>query len=368
MRITRIGLYKLKIPLKEPFITSLGVDTDALNIVVKIETDSGLIGFGECSPYMPINGESQDTCYQVGQYFAKVLLGKDPLQIEAGIQAMDSVIYGNYSIKSAFDMALYDIAAQHANQPLWKFLGGQHKQDIYTDYTVSIGTPEKMAMDAKKIQEQGYPAIKVKLGKNGKEDVKRIAAIRDAVGKQIPLRIDANQGWTVQEAIETLQALAPFDIQHCEEPISRHLYMDLPKVREQSPIPIMADESCGNHHEAARLIALQACDYFNIKLGKAGGIFNGLKIVALAEKANLHLQVGAMIESRLAMTAFAHFACSSPAIVHYDFDTALMFREDPVEGGIQYAPNGHIKLSTSPGLGARIQESWLAQMEQIHFA
>jgi L-alanine-DL-glutamate epimerase-like enolase superfamily enzyme len=130
----------------------------------------------------------------------------------------------------------------------------------------------------------------------------------------------------------------------------------------------MADESCGNHHEAARLIALQACDYFNIKLGKAGGMFNGLKIVALAEKANLHLQVGAMIESRLAMTAFAHFACSSPAIVHYDFDTALMFREDPVEGWIQYAPNGHIKLSTSPGIGARIQESWLAQMEQIHFA
>jgi len=295
---------------------------------------------------MPINGESQDTCYQVGQYFAKVLLGKDPLQIEAGIQTMDSVIYGNYSIKSAFDMALYDIAAQHANQPLWKFLGGQHKQDIYTDYTVSIGTPEKMALDAKKIQDQGYPAIKIKLGKNGKEDVKRIAAIRDAVGKQIPLRIDANQGWTVQEAIETLQALAPFEIQHCEEPISRHLYMDLPKVHEQSPIPIMADECCGNHHDAARLIAIKA----------------------LAEKANLHLQVGAMIESRLAMTAFAHFACCSPAIVHYDFDTALMFREDPVEGGIQYAPNGHIQVPTTPGLGARIQESWLAQMEQIHFA
>lgn len=174
MRITRIGLYKLKIPLKEPFITSLGVDTDALNVVVKIETDSGLIGFGECSPYMPINGESQDTCYQVGQYFAKVLLGNDPLQIEAGIHAMDSVIYGNYSIKSAFDMALYDIAAQHANQPLWKFLGGQHKQDIYTDYTVSIGAPDKMALDAKKIQEQGYPAIKVKLGKNGKKMSKEL--------------------------------------------------------------------------------------------------------------------------------------------------------------------------------------------------
>ena len=169
----------------------------------------------------------------------------------------------------------------------------------------------------------------------------------------------------MQEAIETLQALAPFEIQHCEEPISRHLYIDLPKVHEQSPIPIMADECCGNHHDAARLIAIKACDYFNIKLGKAGGIFTGLKIVALAEKANLHLQVGAMIESRLAMTAFAHFACCSPAIIHYDFDTALMFREDPVEGGIQYAPNGHIQVPATPGLGARIAENWLLSMENI---
>jgi len=368
MRICRISLYKLKIPLKEPFITSLGVDTDALNVVVKLETDSGLIGFGECSPYMPINGESQDTCYQVGQYFAQVLLHKDPLQIEACILEMEKVIYANYSIKSAFDMALYDLAAQEANQPLWKYLGGQHKQDIYTDYTVSIGTPEKMALDAKKIQDQGYLAIKVKLGKKGEEDVRRIASIRQAVGNQIPLRIDANQGWTLQEAIETLQALAPFDIQHCEEPISRHFYMDLPKVRQQSPIPIMADESCGTDHDAARLISLQACDYFNIKLGKSGGIFTGLKIVALAEKANLQLQVGAMIESRLAMTAFAHFACCSPSILHYDFDTALMLREDPVEGGIQYATNGQIQVPTAPGLGARIREGWLAQMEQIHFS
>ncbi|MFZ1329261.1 MAG: dipeptide epimerase, partial [Chitinophagaceae bacterium] len=112
--IQQVELYKLSIPLKEPFVTSLGTDVSADNVLVKIITNRGIIGFGECSPYMPINGESQDTCYMVGQYFAKALKGKDPLQIEDCINLMDKIIYGNTSIKSAFDIALYDIASQYA--------------------------------------------------------------------------------------------------------------------------------------------------------------------------------------------------------------------------------------------------------------
>jgi L-alanine-DL-glutamate epimerase-like enolase superfamily enzyme len=368
MKITRVSLYKLAIPLKEPFITSLGVDTDALNVVVKIETDAGLIGFGECSPYMPINGESQETCYSVGQYFAQVLLDKNPLHIEEATQLMDSVIYANNSIKSAFDIALHDIAAQAAGQPLWKFLGGDDTQKIVTDYTVSIGEPAKMAADAQWILAQGYPAIKVKLGQDGTKDVERIRAIRAAVGNEVPLRIDANQGWSVPEAITTLQALAAFGIQHCEEPIARHLYTELPRIKKESPISIMADESCGDPYDAARLIAIDACDYFNIKIGKAGGLFKGKKIIALADQAGIKMQVGAMIESRLAMTAFAHFACCSPGIVHFDFDTALMFKEDPVSGGIIYGEQGTVQLPTTIGLGASIAEEWLSKMESIQFS
>lgn len=367
MRITKISLYKLCIPLKEPFITSLGQDNDARNVVVKIETDLGIVGFGECSPYMPINAESQETCYAVGQYFAKGLLGKDPLDISECLRIMDAVIYANNSIKSAFDIALHDIAAQQAGQPLWQFIGGTKNKTIITDYTVSIGEPQKMAADAVHILSQGYPAIKVKLGKNGKKDVERMKAIRAAVGNEIPLRIDANQGWEVEEAIETLNALAPLDIQHCEEPIARWNYLQLPRIRKESPIPIMADESCGDDHDAARLIALDACQYFNIKLGKSGGIYRGLKMVRLAEKAGIHVQVGAMIESRLAMSAFAHFALSSPSIVHFDFDTALMFKEDPVSGGIRYEKNGVVSVPDTPGLGATISTDWLEKMEQTHF-
>jgi L-alanine-DL-glutamate epimerase-like enolase superfamily enzyme len=363
--IQQIELYKLSIPLIEPFITSLGTDYTADNVLVRIHTKEGIIGFGECSPYMPINGESQETCMVVGELFAKALIGHNALDIEGAVKLMDSIIYANGSIKSAFDIALYDIASQHAGVPLYKFIGGKNDKTIITDYTVSLAEPEVMAVQALKILSQGYPAIKVKLGKDGKKDVVRMKAIRAAVGPAIPLRIDANQGWNVEEAIETLKALAPLDIQHCEEPIPRWNYLSLPRVKKESPIPIMADECCGDDHDAERLIALDACDYFNIKLGKSGGIFKALKMARLAEAAGLHLQIGAMIESRLAMTAFAHFALSSPNIVHFDFDTALMLREDPVTGGIVYKENGVVEVPEAIGLGATISEEWLGKWEKV---
>jgi L-alanine-DL-glutamate epimerase-like enolase superfamily enzyme len=314
---------------------------------------------------MSINGESVDTCLAVARYFGELLKGKNALAIEECVVAMDRLIYGNSSVKSAFDMALYDIASQNAGLPLYKFLGGENNKTIVTDYTVSIGDPKKMAEDAVKIQNEGYPAIKIKLGNNGDTDVKRIKAIREAVGDTIPLRIDANQGWSVEEAIRTLRALAEYDIQHCEEPIPRWAFMRLPEVRKASPIPIMSDESCGDHHDVERLIALEACDYFNIKLGKSGGLFKALKMVRLAEKADIHLQVGAFMESRLAMTAFAHFSLCSPSIVHFDFDTALMFVEDPVTGGIKYENNGVVKVPEGPGLGATISQEWLEKLDNV---
>jgi L-Ala-D/L-Glu epimerase len=365
LTIRHTELYQLSIPLIEPFITSLGKDDAAQNVLVKIVTEEGITGFGECSPYMPINSESQETCFIVGQYFARALKGKNPLQIADCIQLMDTIIYANNSIKSAFDMALYDIAAQLAGVPLYQFIGGKNNKKITTDYTVSIGDASKMAADAVKIKQQGYPAIKVKLGKHGPTDVERMKAIRVAVGDEIPLRIDANQGWAVEEAIETLRALAPLHIQHCEEPIARWNYLQLPRIKKESPIPIMADECCGDEHDAERLIQLNACDYMNIKLGKSGGIFKALKMARMAEAAGIHLQVGAMLESRLAMTAFAHFALCSPNIVHYDFDTALMFSADPVTGGIVYEKNGVVKVPETIGLGATIEESWLKEMVKV---
>lgn len=367
LTIRQVELYRIFIPLNEPFIISLGPIHNAENVLVIIRTEQGPVGYGECSPFMSINGESAGTCMVVGGYFAQLLKGKNALDLEQHIDAMDKLIYGNSSIKSAFDMALYDLAAQHAGLPLYQFLSGKNDKLITTDYTVSIGAPEKMAADAVKIKEAGYPAIKIKVGSNGAMDVERIRLIREAVGDEIPLRIDANQGWSFEEAITTLQAMAVYNIEHCEEPIPRWAILDLPAVRKQSPVKIMSDESCGDHHDAERLIRLGACDYMNIKLGKSGGIFKAIKMVELATAAGMHLQVGAFMESRLAMTAFAHFALCSPMITHYDFDTALMFSTDPVTGGIIYGKNGVITVPETAGLGATIEPAALAGFDKLIF-
>jgi L-Ala-D/L-Glu epimerase len=282
LQIIQTELYKLSIPLKEPFVISLGTIHNVENVIVVIRTNKGIAGFGECSPFMTINGENQSTCFIVGQYLAKALKGKDPLDIEGCMNVMDKIIYGNTSIKSAFDIAMHDIAAQYAGVPLYKFLGGEKNKILITDYTVSIGDPQKMATDALKIKHAGFPVIKVKLGEDEKSDVARVQAIRKAIGKKIPVRIDANQGWDVKTAIKTLQALKDYNIQFCEEPIPRWDFMNLGKVKRKSPIPVMADESCSDHHDAKRLIRLGACDMFNLKLGKSSGLLKAQKIIALA--------------------------------------------------------------------------------------
>jgi len=363
--IQSVGIYKLIIPLKEPFVISLGAQYNAESIIVVIKTENDFTGYGECSPYMSINGESVETCFIVAQYFAKVLKGKNALDIKECVDVMGKTIYGNNSIKSAFDMALYDISAQHAQLPLYKFLEGRNNKILVTDYTVSLGEAKKMADDAAKYKVQGFPVIKVKLGESTGKDAERIHLIREAVGYEIPLRIDANQGWDVKTAIATLKELERYTIQYCEEPIARWDFMRLRKVRKKSKIPIMADESCCDHHDAKRLIQLKACDMLNIKLGKSGGIYDALKIISLADKAKLQMQVGAFMESRLGMTAFAHLALCSDNILHCDFDTPLMFTEDPVSGGLTYHENGVVKVPEVPGLGAWIEEDYLNKLEKI---
>ncbi len=363
--IEKIGIYKMQLPLHEPFVISLGPQDNADNIVIVINTDKGITGYGECSPYMNINGESIDTCFIVAQYIATVLKGLDALNIAACIAAMNKTIYANNSIKSAFDMALYDIAAKHANQPLYLFLGGHKNKAIITDMTVGLGTTEKMAADAAKFKAKGFQFIKVKLGETTQKDVARIAAIRKEIGDDIPLRIDANQGWDVPTAIVTLQALEPYNIEHCEEPIVRWDYMRLPLIRKATTIKLMADESCSDSHDAAKLAQLKACDYFNIKMGKSGGIFDALQIVKVAQDNQMKLQVGGFMESRLATTAFAHFSLASDAIVHFDFDTPLMIAEDPVQGGMQYKPNGLVEIDDTPGHGAFIPDAYLQKLKSV---
>ena len=363
--ITRVDVIKLNIPYKEPFVISLGVIPAATNVVVRIYASNGLVGIGECAPFVYIVGETQETVYELSKQVGRLLLNKNPFEIEKRLREIDRAVKGNPTMKSAFDMALYDLLAKEANLPLYKLLGGSNSREVFTDMTISIGTPEKMASDALAFQSDGFPAIKVKLGTTLKEDVARIKAIREAVGMDYPVRIDANQGWDPVTAIKTLKALERYDIEHCEEPVAHWNSREMARVRQHSPIPIMADESLFDHHDAYRLASTGACDFFNIKFSKSGGINTALKILAVAEASGIKCQVGCMSESRYALTALMHLVMASNQIVHFDMDSSLMLAGDPVKGGINYRGHGKWELDDLPGIGADFDPVILDQMEKM---
>jgi L-alanine-DL-glutamate epimerase-like enolase superfamily enzyme len=365
LKIRAVELYHVPRKLRKPFVTSLGYNEYAQSVYVKIITDSELVGYGECTPSPYINGETHETCFVVGKLLAQGLIDKDPLDISSNFELMSKLIYANNSIKSAFDIAQYDLISKSEDLPLYKYLGGEISKKIYTDYTVSVGDINGMVEDAIKVKESGYQIIKVKLGKGGEKDVERIKNIREAVGSDIKLRVDANQGWEVDEAERTLTALKEFDIQYCEEPIRRYKFDILPELRRQSPIKIMADESVLDHYDAHRLINTGACDYINIKLGKSSGIFKALKIIKVAEKAKMKLQLGGFLESRLLFTANAHLAHTSEYCAFYDFDSPLFALENPIVGGMEYGENGEVVLNDKPGLGLSIDEKYLKNANKI---
>lgn len=363
MQITHTEIYKYTIPMV-PFTIATGTMAYAQNLFIRIHTSEGITGVGECSAFPMIAGETQATCFEMAKDFATLWKNKSASDIDTRLQELDLFTAGNYTAKSAFDLALYDIAAKAANLPLYQFLGGQRKA-IESDLTIGIDTPEKMAETAVSFKEKGVRMIKVKLGKNATEDIERIRRIRQAIGTEIILRIDANQGWSYEDAVKALTALGEFDIQFCEQPMRKWNDELLPGLCKISPIPVMADESVFTHHDAERIIRNNACAYINIKFAKSGGIHEAIKINDVAEKNKIACMMGGMLESRVALTAKVHFAMAKNNIRFYDLDTCLLGHlTDPVTGGVTYK-GMELQLSDAPGIGADVDDAYLKTLEQV---
>jgi L-alanine-DL-glutamate epimerase-like enolase superfamily enzyme len=362
MKILQTRIYKLSIPM-HPFRIATGTMYHAQNLFIRLETNEGLTGVGECSAFPMIVGETQNTCYEMAKDFAKLWKDKDALDLEGRLRELDDFTAFNTTVKSAFDMALYDLASQHAGLPLFQYLKGNRKT-LETDLTIGIDDPEKMAAKAVEFKTRGVRIIKIKLGKDAKTDCLRVQKIREAVGDSIRLRLDANQGWDFETSKEVLVKMGAWDIEFCEQPMRQFNDRLLPGLRKISPIKIMADESVFNHHDAERLIEAGACDYINIKFSKSGGIAEALKINQVCASNSVPCMMGGMLESRLALTAFAHYAMSQTNIQFYDMDTCLLgHRVDPVRGGVQF--NGFfLELPESIGIGADIDDKYLEGCEQ----
>ncbi len=361
--ITHIDIYRFSIPM-EPFTIATGTMDYAQNVFIRVHTDAGFYGVGECSAFPMIVGETQDTCLVMARDFARLWKGKNALEISERLQQLHDFTAGNTTIKSAFDMALYDIAAKNAGLPLYQFLGGS-KRTVETDITIGIGAPQTMAQKALAFKQKGASILKVKLGKDAKTDVERIKQIRLAVGDGLKIRVDANQGWNFDDAVFALQAIGAYDIEFCEQPMRTWYDTQLPELIKQSPVKIMADESVYNHHDANKLIAGKACDYINIKFSKSGGIYEAKQIHDIAAQNNIACMMGGMLESRIGLSAKLHFVYASPNIRFYDMDTCMLGHlADPCFGGVTY--NGfELDINDSAGIGADADYQFLSECE--HF-
>ncbi|HMA54175.1 MAG TPA: dipeptide epimerase [Acidobacteriota bacterium] len=363
LKITDVEIFLFDIPITSPFRIAIGTMTAANDLLIRIRTDQGLVGLGEACPFPPITGETQATNVAAAVSMRDMIVGHDPLAIDALLRRIGPLVHANPSAVAAFDMALFDILGKVAGLPLFRLLGSE-KNVFETDITTSLDTLEKMTAEAKGYADQGYKTLKVKVGLDPDEDYSHIAAIRAAVGPRVAIRIDANQGWTVPQAVYALRKMEPLAIEFCEQPVLASDTAGLRAVRTQSPIAIMADEALFGPSDAIKLIRAEACDTFNIKVMKAGGLLNSIRIAHIADAANMRCMVGCMLESKLALTAAAHVVASQANIVYADLDGNTEHTIDPISGGMTVKA-GTLTLPETPGLGCDVDPAFLKKLKKV---
>ncbi len=362
--ITKIEIILLNIPYPHPFRIALAVMDNAQNIVVRLHDSDGLVGVGEGCPPRFVTGEAPETALEATKLYANLLIGKNSLELDARLAELERFMLKNSAVRCAFDLALYDLLAKHANLPLYALLGGS-KKIIHSNRTIGMDTPENMAETAQAFTAGGARSLKVKLGSGRDEDVARVNAIHAAIGKSIPMRLDANQAWDEATAISALNAMLDCNVQVCEQPLPYWNETGLRRVREHSPIPIMADESIFTPQDAFRMAAAGTVDYFNIKLAKSAGIHNALKINAIGEAAGIKCMLGGMAESLIGVSAGAHLLCACPNIALADLDSPFHFSEDPTIGGVGFQADGTVTLSDAPGHGADVKPEWIEKSQKV---
>ncbi len=354
MKITGVRLGKISVPLRVPFKTALRSVSSVEDVIVEVYTDTGAVGYGEAPPTGAITGDTTGAILGALQdHIIKTVVGRDVDEFEDLMQALNKCIVGNTSAKAAMDMALWDLYGQLYRIPVYKLMGGSRKE-IITDITISVNDPEEMARDAVDAVRRGYDTLKIKVGAHPELDVARLTAVRQAIGNDTRIRIDANQGWEPKQAVRLLNQMQEkgLDIEFVEQPVKAHDIDGLKYVTERSYVPVLADESVFSPEDAVRIMQTGAADLVNIKLMKCGGLYNALKIVSAAEVYGVECMIGCMLEAKISVNAAVHLACAKNIITKIDLDGPVLCSEDPILGGAVFDEQ-RITVSDEPGLGIK---------------
>ncbi|MGM8365979.1 mandelate racemase/muconate lactonizing enzyme family protein [Virgibacillus sp. W0181] len=361
MKIKEVEIYSIELPLEEPFVISYSTNYSMASVIVKVTTDTGLVGYGEGLADEHVTGEiAEGTYHVIKTKLAPAVIGENPFHMERIHDLMDKAIYGAPTAKAAIDIACYDLAGKALGVPVYDLLGGRYHEEFPITHVLSINTPEKTADEAANRVEQGYRSFKMKVGTDISEDVKRIKAVRERVGEDIAIRVDVNQGWqTSANTLQALEGLKGITIDWFEQPVLADDIDAMVEVKSKSAFPLMMDEGMRGVREMREIIAKRAADKVNIKLMKCGGIYPAMKLAHMAEMAQIDCQVGSMVESSIGSAAGFHVSFSKKIITSVELTGPLKFSKDI--GNLHYDVP-FIRLTEKPGLGVDIDENVLQEL------
>ncbi|UCE05999.1 MAG: dipeptide epimerase [bacterium] len=350
MKITKIEFWPVTMRLKEPYTIAYESYTTATNVFIRIETNQRVVGFGCAAPDEHVSGETPEIIIEnIKTSIVHVIKGSDPLRTLMLMERLKSALPSHPCTRAAIDMALYDILGKVSGIPLWKLLGG-FRDRIKTSVTIGILPEDETIQRANDFVKQGFKSLKLKGGLDVNSDIVRVLKVREIVGKNIELRFDANQGFTVEQSLHFVEQTRKAKLELIEQPTPKGQPDLLGRVTSEASIPIMADESLMTLRDAFRLAKKDLVDMVNVKLMKVGGISEALQINAVACSAGLEVMVGCMDESALAVAAGLHFALARPNVIYADLDGHLDLINDPADGAVTLK-NGILFPSDKPGLG-----------------
>lgn len=353
MKITAIRFAKLVVPLITPFKTALRRVDNITDLVVIVETDKGEIGYGAAPATPVITGETHGSIYHaIHSIITPQIMGMDISDLNAICHKIQHAMIANSSAKAAIEIAVYDLWGKLHHSPLYKMLGGG-KTQLRTDVTISVDDIDKMLADAQLAISQGFDVLKIKIGSDIENDIKRVKTIYQHTAKHAKIRLDVNQGWSAKQCVYAVQQLEQLgvELELIEQPVKSNDIEGMRYISQRINTPLMADESAFSGLQVIELIRQGAADIINIKLMKCGGMSQAIKIADLAEIHNIPCMIGCMLEGSIGVAAAAHLASAKASSIRFiDLDGPALGKYDPVAGGVLFE-HSHIHLGQGAGLG-----------------
>ena len=355
-------VFAIRIPLKHPFKIALGTLTHSNHVLVRLVDDANGVGWGESTTFHTVYGYDQKSLYHVlTDHLIPAIKGIDPRNMDLLHQRLDLAMPSNLMAKCAVDLAAYDLIGRTDGVPIHSLVG--HKRVDRIPITVALGivSPKEAAAKAKELAAEGFEVIKVKIGLDAEEDLERIKAVKEAVGDDVKLRVDANQGYDRVDALRVLTRMEAMDLEWIEQPLPDWDLEGLAMLADRLDTPIALDESVFTLQDTKRVIAAGAADVVNIKVPKCGGIYRSQQIASLCEEAEIPCFLGGCIETTPGTAAQAHFYCSTQNIISAaEMEGPWCYIDDVVKAPLKLE-KGKVKVPDAPGLGVTIDEEKVAR-------